>query len=355
MRLKASNTVYGSRLYNIVMMRRRPNEIVIPDGKTAEEALQIWIDNQLGSDDQDISTEKEFSISQCAYNFCVRYSRRDASISSELLNYWKRAYVRALMERGLTFKRDSADLSPVAHQDFLRALKVIPENPLACYRLGHLMYKKENLGETIAYFARALDLSLKQQNYPEIVRMSNLQTQYAQELLSNSIKQLYEFLPKDDDSKVGPLEQIPIVTFSEDDERTSLFYTKIVGRKKEEERIGMSEYYEKLDELEGDSEALVIDRLLLNPYVRYMTKDQPLDENHKKLHYLLYCLGLEETEEELRLVSYDSIRATISRLNQNLRSLGVSEDKFRVRYTLAEKFHTSGQIDIHYFRSIYYI
>ena len=231
MRLKASNTVYGSRLYNIVMMRRRPNEIVIPDGKTAEEALQIWSDNQLGSDDQDISTEKEFSISQCAYIFCVRYSRRDASISSELLNYWKRAYVRALMERGLTFKRDSADLSPVAHQDFLRALKVIPENPLACYRLGHLMYKKENLGETIAYFARALDLSLKQQNYPEIVRMSNLQTQYAQELLSNSIKQLYEFLPKDDDSKIGPLEQIPIVTFSEDDERSSLFYTKIVGRK----------------------------------------------------------------------------------------------------------------------------
>lgn len=336
-------------------MRRRPNDIDIPEGKSEEEALQIWIDSQLETDDEDMSSEKELTISHSAYKFCQRYSRRDSSISPYLLNYWKRSYVRALMQRGLTFKRDNEGLSPAAHKDFLLALRLIPENPLACYRLGHLMFKKKNVGETIAYFARALDLSLKQQDFPEIVRMSNLQVQYARELLTGSFQQLNSFFQKDDscysESEMHPALEKPSPDVTEE----VLFYTKIAGGKIEEERIGMSEYYEKLEVLEIDSEALVIDRLLLNPYVRYMTRDQQLDENHKKLHYLLYCLGLEDNEEESRLVSNDSIRATISRLNQNLRSLGVAEDKFRVRYTLTEKFHTLGQIDVHYFRSIYYM
>ena len=337
------------------MMRRRPNEIVIPEGKTAEEALQIWINGQLETDDEDKSSEKELSISLSAYNFCRRYSSGDGSISLDQLNYWKRSYVRALMERGLTFKRDSEGLSPVAHKDFLKALQIIPENPIACYRLGHLMLKKKNVGETIAYFARALDLSLKQDSYSEILRMSDLQVQYARELLIDSFQQLTSCFQKDDDGYTGSEMHPALGKPPQDVTEEVLFYTKIVGGKKEEKRIGISEYYEKLDELEIDSEALVIDRLFLNPYVRYMTKDQPLDEHHKKLHFLLYCLGLEESEEESRLVSYDAIRTTISRLNQNLRSLGVAEDKFRVRYTLTEKFHTLGQIDVHYFRSIYYM
>lgn len=336
------------------MMRRRADEIVIPEGKTAEEALQIWVDDQLGADDQDVSTEKEFSISQCAYNFCVRYSGKDAFISSESLNYWKRSYVRALMERGLTLKRDSAGMSPFSRRDFLNALKLIPENPLACYRLGHLMLKKQNLGETIAYFARALDLSRNQQDYFEMLKISELQTQVAKELLLDSLNLLNKYFSKDEKTFEDSETDSAMAVLSKQKVEATLFYTKKSGGRTEDKRITMDEYYALLNVQEENPSALIIDRLSLNPYIRYLAKDQPLSENHRKLHYLLYCLGLEISWDDASLASYDSIRRTVSRLNQNLRDIGIPEDTFKVRYTLAEKFHTVGSIDIHYFRSIYH-
>lgn len=141
----------------------------VPDGVTNDAELSVWYDRELENLGDEPTPGKVLELLRKAdRSFRSIKSRSNSRVNRNDPTPYTGRLVSALMESGWILKIDSQKsktLGPDAIWIFERALRLIPENPKACYRLGHLLKDQGRFGEAIGYFSRALELASDQADF----------------------------------------------------------------------------------------------------------------------------------------------------------------------------------------------
>ena len=262
------------------------------------------------------------------------------------------------MESGWDLKR-SYQKSKVLRQDAIRvfeeALRIIPENPKACYRLGHLLKIQGKIGEAIGYFSRALEFASKQADFQEDLKLSSAQIANASGQSIALLQKLTGIFDHDfeftfDPDQIATLQNLLIET-----NYRHVVYTIKVGRKIETKTIDSNDYDDLIVGLKSDPGAFVIDRYNQVSLIRYETKEKTYEQVNlisSRLNYLLgaFCLEAWETGT----VRDNTITQNVHRLNDDLKCIGVDNwAKITYSHEYGERRLTATcDLSVHYFKSL---
>lgn len=331
----------------------------IPDSVINHAELRTWYERELEKLGDEPAPGYELDLLRCANSY-YRKLRPDTntSLNTNDHNPYKGPLVSVLMESGWDLKR-SYQKSKVLRQDAIRvfeeALRIIPENPKACYRLGHLLKIHGRLGEAVGYFSRVLELVSNQENFQEDLRLSSAQIANAggqamalmQELIGG-----YEFdvKPTFDPEQVATLQNLLQQTWY-----NHVVYATKDGRSIKSKTIHSDEYDDLIRGLNKDQKALVIDKYDRPASLRYLDKQKSYEYNSPrsgKLNYLLKTLDLEDWE--LPSDTHDTIAQNIHRVNDDLQKIGVAH-QIKIAYSReggGRLYCSKCDLTIHYFKSL---
>lgn len=249
-------------------------------------------------------------------------------------------------------------LHPNAIRFFRRAIQLIPENPKAYYRLGHLMKIKGEIGEAVGSFSKALELASKQDDFQKDLKLNDAQIVNAcgQSIallqgLTGSFKVDIEFTF--DLEQIATLQNLLQQTWY-----SHVVYSIKVGGSIEPKIINSFEYDDLIKKLRCDPKAFVIDRFNSVHLIRYLNEESTYvydTPSSGKLNYLLKAIGLEQ-DWEPPSVRPNSITQNVRRVNDGLKDIGVNK-WVEIAYSQAEGgsiFSPKCDLTVHYFKSLLY-
>lgn len=316
----------------------------VPEEILSEEDLDEWIEEKLEEQGDDPPSYKVITLYKEIHLFCKRNQRL---FKQTTIDYYKREYVKSLMFYGWTIKQKVRDLNPEAIECFEKALEIIPENPLACYRLGHLMHNRGHKGKAIGYFSRALDLSSGKSSINDALKLNNAQLINAKGLAIALLSELTSSFSNSGDTfysseQIQTLRNLLTQTW-----QSHVIYTiHRVGTK----YISDIEYSTLLDSLNAEHDALIIDRFEGIPTIGHLDNVIPISQN--RLYYLLTALNLETASGLEASTNFNSRSATIRRLRDNLEEIGINRNMLDIVNSQLDGVSTISNITVHYFKSL---
>lgn len=326
----------------------------IPEEISDLNELKAWYEQKLERLGDEPALEMELELLRRASRFyCILKKEGNARFDRNDPNPYKGQLVSALMESGWDIKRGSEKgktVRPDAIRIFEEALRIIPENPKACYRLGHLLKRRGKIGESVGYFSRALELASKQSNFQEDLKLNLAQIDNARGqsiALLQELSSLFEF---NNEFTFDPEQIATLQNLLRDTYDRHVVHLTNVGGSIEIKTIDSCEYDDLIVSLKSDPRAFVIDRYNKVSLIRYKAKEKTynLDTPRSgKLNYLLKAMGLEDWETS---VEQNTITQTVGRVNDDLEKLGVDE-WVKIAY-LEAKFSSKCDLTVHYFKSL---
>jgi len=339
------------------MLPNSPYEI--PDYVTNDSELRAWYERELEKLGDEPAPGKELDLLRSANRFyCTLKLERNIRITGKESNPYEGPLVSALMESGWEIKRDSEKsktLRPDAIRIFEEALQILPENPKACYRLGHLLKRRGKIGEAVGYFSRALELASKQSDFQPDLKLNPAQIDNARGqsiALLQKLSGLFEF---DHEFTFDPEQIATLQNLLRDTYDRHVVYLTKVGRSIETKTIDSYEYDNITVTLKSDPGAFVIDRYNKVSLMRYLNEEVTYEHDTPrsgKLNYLLGALHLEDWE--IASVRDNTITQNIHRLNDDLKGIGVDNwVKITYGHEYGEgKLAATCDLTVHYFKSL---
>jgi tetratricopeptide (TPR) repeat protein len=341
---------FSKKQYNLDMTTNR--QFKIPDEISNDDELKAWYEQELEKLGDEPTPRRELALLETANRvYCRLKTDRNTP------NPYKGPLVSALMESGWEIKRGSPK-SKTLRQDasslFTRALRFIPENPKACYRLGHLMKSREKFGEAIGYFSKALELASKQTDFQEDLKLSPAQIENARgqsiallQKLSAHFEFYYEFTFEPE--QIATLQNLLRETIY-----SHVVYSTKVERSITTKTIDSFEYDDRIREFKKDPKALVVDRYNQIPLLKFLDNQKSYaydTPGSGKLNYLLKAMGLEDWEPSS--VKRNTITQNVRRVNEDLKEIGV-EKWVEINYSRADGGNLLARCDltVHYFKSL---
>lgn len=327
------------------------DQMKVPEDISSEVALNEWINLQLEKFGESIHSNQEIQLYRAITQFCQN-KENQRFIKAETVKYYERQFVYTLMEYAWDLKRHPKYLSSLALRNFKEALRIIPENPLACYRIGHLKLKEDKKGEAIGFFSMALDLSKDDIDIPQQIKLNSLQIKNARGLSIALLSELSNFFYDPFEFLFSPNQIEKLQQFLRSTVESQVVYTYAVKDNKPSEikSISLDEYDNLIKKTQKDPNALVIDRFNDPPVVRYLHNDSwSLGSTNSQWNYLLFTLGFKPYFEYSTIPN--TCTQTKRRLNQTLRRLGVG-GSLKIDYSRNTGFSVVSDVTVHYFRKI---
>jgi len=327
------------------------DQLKVPEDISSEEELNEWINLRLEKFGENISSNQEVKLFRAITRFC-RNKENQRFFQAETVKYYERKLVYALMEHGWELKRDPRYVNSKALRNFKEALRITPENPLACYRIGHLKLKEDKKGEAIGFFSMALDLSKDDIDIPQQIKLNSLQIKNARGLSLALLSELSNFFYDPFEFLFSPNQIEKLQQFLRSTVESQVVYTYAVKDNKPSEikSISLDEYDNLIKKTQKEPNALVIDRFNDPPVVRYLHNDsRNLVSTNSQWKYLLFTLGFEPNYEFSTIPN--TCTQTIGRLNQTLNRLGVGRS-LNIDYSRNTGFSVVSDVTVHYFRKI---
>lgn len=324
------------------------NPYKVPEGTSTEEAFNEWLGIELDRLNEDIPIHVQVQLLDVIYRFCN--DPKNGFFSKETIESYKNQYVKALMSNGWFMKQGNLELRSDAHRFFKKALQVIPQNPLANYRLGYLTRHRQ-LGDSIGYFAKALELSKEGMNTPEFLQLNSSQITNARGMSLGLLSELntlfydpFEFVFEF--TQVEALRHYVNATLE-----SQVVCFRYDGVPTQAKTISVYDYDKLLDGIRGDPNALVIDRFNTRPYIRYLGNYKYPENSDKKIKFLLQAFRLEPAED--LLIKPNTYSQNATRLNQDLRYIGVPEDKIKITSTSNPNgIYAKSSLTVYYFKNL---
>lgn len=323
------------------------NPYKVPESISTEEEFYEWLDIELEKWGEETSTYEEVQLLAASYEFCKDPKNR--FFKKETIERFKNKYVTALMNNGWFMKQGNLELRNNAHMYFKHALQVIPQNPLANYRLGYLTRHRQ-LGDSIGYFAKALELSKEGMETPEFLQLNSSQITNARGMSLGLLSEL-NALFYDPFEFVFELPQVEALRhYINATLESQVVYFRYDGVPSQAETISINNYDELLDGIRRDPNVLVIDRFNTRPYIRYLGNYMYPENSDKKIKYLLQALRLEPAED--LLIKPNTYSQSATRLNQDLRYIGVPEDELKIASTSNPSgIYAKSSLTVYYFKN----
>ena len=330
----------------------------VPDGVTNDAELSVWYDRELENLGDEPTPGKVLELLRKAdRSFRSIKSRSNSRVNRNDPTPYTGRLVSALMESGWILKRGSQKsktLRPDAIRIFKRALQLIPKNPKACYRLGHLLKDQGRFGEAIGYFSRALELASDQADFQEDLKLNTAQIENAggqavalmQELISGCD---FADKPTFDSEQVATLRNLLKQTWYDH----VVYLTNVRGRI-ETNTISCWDYDDHIRDLRINTKALVVDRYNRIALIRYLDREKTYEYDTPgsgKLNYLLKALNLENWDPP---DMQNTITQNIRRINADLGKIG-ADKLLEVAYSREDGgrlFCPKCDLTIHYFKSL---
>jgi tetratricopeptide (TPR) repeat protein len=329
-------------------MARQPL-LNIPETVTTEEALFDWIDEN--SDYLD-NPRNEKRIVRSAY-WIMR--RNPENFSQATKDFYLLKHIQFLMKEGLFYKQSPKELGEKAIRTFQEVLRILPENPIAHYRLAHLYYKDGRNADALCSFIKALDLSRSGEQEFDQLKLNDTQIELSKRLLfglnfdflKNYPNGFEVFLESEQFERFRELVVDPIENF--------VFYSFRSNNTVEHKYISVDEYDYLLSKLSRDTNAFIIDRYNSRPYCKYLNKYDFFYDTSNKLDFLLISLELEQRLDIPGAETEGTRKRTTARLNEDLEGIGLNGNLLRVSYSHpTEKLFAEGTATTHYFKRIFH-
>lgn len=325
-----------------MMNNHRPYKV--PEAISSEEDLNEWLEEKLDDLEND---PNPFMLIQLHKEIHLFWKRKHGIFKAETIAYYNRLYVFALIDNGWLVKQNVRGLNPEAIGYFEKALEIIPENPVACYRLGHLMHNQGEKGKAIGYFSRAIELSIGDSRIHDKLKLNSAQTDNAKGLslallseltgsFSNSRENFYS------SEQVESLRNLLNQTW-----RSHVIHTI---HKAGTECISNNEYSLLLESLHAEHDALIIDRFEGTPTIGHSDVVIPISRD--RLYYLLTALKLEPATGLEGSTTFTSRSTTIRRLRDNLEEIGIHRQMLDIVNSRLNGVSIISNITIHYFKSL---
>jgi len=332
--------------YNSAMFPRNPYKV--PEGTSTEEALEEWRRNELDKWDGDIPAHLEVQLLEVIYRFYK--DPKNDFFKTETIESYKKQYVNALMDNGWIMKQGSLELRADASRFFKLALHLIPQNPLAYYRLGHLSRSK-SLGDSIGYFAKAMELSTYGMEVLDFLQLNSSQIANARGMSIALLSELNESFYDPFEFIFEPRQVEFLKQFINSTSESQVVHFIHGGEPSGARTISLDNYDELLNVLREDPNALVIDHFNARPYIRYLGNEIFFENGDRKLKYLLQSFRLKPAEE--LLIRSNTYSQNARRLNNDLRNIGVSEEKLHITSTSNPSgISAISSLTVHYFKNL---
>ena len=329
-------------------MARQPL-LNIPETVTTEEALFDWIDEN--SDYLD-NPRNEKRIVRSAY-WIMR--RNPENFSQATKDFYLLKHIQFRMKDGLFYKQSPKELGEKAIRTFQEVLRVLPENPIAHYRLAHLYYKVGRNADALCSFIKALDLSRYGEQVFDQLKLNVAQMELSKRLLFGLS---FDFLKKYPNGFDVFLQSEQFEQFRElvvDPIENFVFYSIRSNNTVEHKYISVDEYDSLLFKLSRDTNAFIIDRYNNRPCYKYLSNSDYFYDTSNKLDFLLISLELEQRLDIPGAKTEGTRKRTTARLNEDLEDIGLNENLLRVNYSHpTEKLFVEGTATTHYFKRIFH-
>ncbi len=329
-------------------MARQPI-LNIPETVKTEEALFEWIEKH--SDYLDNSNNEKRIIGR-AYQIANRYPK---GFSQETKDYFLLKHIQLLMKEGLFYKQSPKELGEKAIRSFQRLINILPENPIAFYRLAHLYYKGGRNADALCSFIKALDLTRSGEQVFDQLKLNDAQIELSKRLLFGLN---FNFLKKYPNGFEVFLESEQFEQFRElvvDPIENFVFYSIRSNNTVEHKYISVDEYDSLIFKLSRDTNAFIIDRYNNRPYYKFLDKRDYFHDTSNKLDFLLISLELEQGLDIPGAETEGTRRRTTARLNEDLEGIGLNGSLLRVNYSHpSEKLFAEGTATTHYFKRIFH-
>ena len=343
--------------YNFDMPPNSPYKV--PDYVTNDAELRIWYEQEFEKLSDEPAPGKELELLRCVNSY---YRKLGPDTNTRLNrndhNPYKGPLVSALMESGWDLKRNSQKsktLRPDAIRVFEEALRIIPENPKACYRLGHLLKSRGKIGEAIGYFSRALELASIQADFQGDLILSSAQIANASGLAITLMQRVLNPLDLGNEPTFNPEVISTLQDFVRETHDLLVVYTTKVGRSIVTNTISSWDYDDLIRNLRGDEKALVIDRFNKLSLIRYQDKEKYYEydtERWGKLYYLLTAMGLEYWD--LPSNNHNTRTQNVHRINADLINVE-ADQRVEIAYSRVgggRLYCSKCDLTIHYFKSL---
>lgn len=328
-------------------MSRQPL-LHIPETINTEEALIEWIDEHADCLD---NPNKEMEIVRSAY-WITR--KNPENFSQKTKDYYLLKHTQLLMKKGLFYKQSPKELGVKAIRTFQQVLHLLPENPIALYRLAHLYYKGGRNADALCSFIKALDLSQSDEKLFDQLKLNEAQIELSKRLLfglnfdflKNYPNGFEVFLQSEQFEQFRDLIVDPIENF--------VFYSMRCNNTVEHRYISVDEYDSLIFKLSRDVNAFIIDRFNVPPCYKYLNKNDYFFEISHKMDFLLIALEFEQGLDIPGAKTEGTRTRTTTRLNADLENIGLDRSLLRLFYSHAtEKLFAEGTVTTHYFKRIF--
>lgn len=328
-------------------MSRQPL-LHIPETINTEEALIDWIDEHADYLD---NPRHEKRIVWSAYRI-IRSNPENFSQATK--DFYLLKHIQFLMKEGLFYKQSPNELGEKAIRSFQWVLRILPENPIAFYRLAHLYYKGGRYADALCSFIKALDLSRSGEQVFDQLKLNDAQIELSKRLLfalnfdflKNYPNGFEVFLESEQFEQFRELVVDPIENF--------VFYSIRSNNTVEHKYISVDEYDSLIFKLSKDTNAFIIDRFNVPPCYKYLNKNDYFFEISHKMDFLLIALEFEQGLDIPGAKTEGTRTRTTTRLNADLENIGLDRSLLRLFYSHAtEKLFAEGTVTTHYFKRIF--
>lgn len=288
----------------------------------------------------------------CEFLYAV--SRKNlVSLPYERYDYYRRAYIDILMEQGWTLKKEDNGSYQMASNAFKKALSLDPCNPLAHYRLGHIISKSnKKVYEALFHFLEALKQTgqKKESKY----KLSLVQVANAEGMAIKLFTEVMGSVSLETPESKSQNLKSSILTLKNLVQNVSnqvvIHFEKHNGFISERS-LTVIQYGELVSKLENNSCALVLDKFVANGSMNY-AKSAECDPS--TMDRLLALLEIDRfSAKDLRSKSGETLLTHMSRLRAKLKQIGLQKTKFNIVVPPKGTPYCETSLDIHYFKNIF--
>lgn len=334
----------------------------IPKEISNDDELKAWYEQELEKLGDEPPLQKEYELLETVSRFYQSpETKKNCLFDQAAFNYYRGPLVSALMAKGWEIKRGDQKYKKMrfdAIQFFRKALILIPENPKAYYRLGHLMKTKGKIGEAVGSFSKALELASKQADFQKDLKLNDAQIVNACGQSIALLQGLMGSFELDIEFTFDPEQITTLQNLVRDTYDRHVVYSIKVGGSIETKTIDSYEYDDIIRNLKWEPKAFIIDRYNQVSQIRYLDEIRAYEHDTQrsgKLNYLLKAIGLEQ-DWEPPSVRPNSITQNVRRVNDGLKDIGVNK-WVEIAYSQTEGgsiFSPKCDLTVHYFKSLLY-